>query len=143
MRNKEYETFDERQVKERGTIFKLAYVLLVVFSSVTAVLSETTTFWNEHFSPFQSNTLGVMVVTTVCTVLMITRNAYVSPIKPKATNLTVGLVSICSVEGLVCNVVSFDLFYAAMTLCTSVICCTYWVKLLIDGKSASVEDDDE
>jgi hypothetical protein len=143
MQNKEYEMFDERQVKERGMIFKLSYLLLILFNVVTALLSETTTFWSEHFSMFQSNLIGVMIVTTICTILMITKNAYISPNKPKVTNLTVGFMSLCSVEGFIGNVLSFDLFNIIITFCVFVICCTYWIKLFKDSKSTSIEDDDE
>jgi hypothetical protein len=143
MVSKEDKNYDERQVKERGMIFKLSYLLLVVFNVVTALLSETTTFWNEHFSMFQSNIIGIMLVTTICTILMITKNAYISPNKPKVTNLTVGLMSLCSIEGFIGNLLSFDLFNIIVTFCVFVICCTYWIKLLKDKNSTYIDDDEE
>jgi hypothetical protein len=138
----ECKNYDERQIRERGFIFKLAFLLLVGFNVITAVLSEVTTFWDAHFSLFESNLVSIMLATAVCSVLMMVKNAYISPKNPQLTNVSMGILSFCAVQGLISNLLSFDLFNTIVIACVFVICCTYWVKLIIDSKKRPTDDEE-
>lgn len=133
--------YDERQIRERGMIFKLSFFILVVYNMITALLSEYTTFWLEHFSSFQSNFIGIILATTIGSILMITRNAYISPINPKISHISIGFITFSSVMILVGNLKYFNWFNLIISICMLTICCTYWIKFFIDKKNINIDDE--
>ncbi|MGN1411358.1 MAG: hypothetical protein ACI4WH_02455 [Oscillospiraceae bacterium] len=142
LHKKEFEMYDERQIRERGMIFKLSFFILVVYNMITALLSEYTPFWLEHFSNFQSNFIGIIFTTTIGSILMIAKNAYISPINPKVSHISVGLITFSSITILIGNARYFDWFNLIISICMIMICFTYWIKFFIDKKKINIDDED-
>lgn len=139
--NKECQMYDERQIRERGMIFKLSFFILVFYNVITAFLSEFTPFWSENFSLFQSNFIGIIFATTIGSILMITNNAYISPIKPTISHISIGTMTISSIVALTGNVKHFDWFNIIISICILMICCTYFIKLSMDKKNINIDED--
>ena len=139
---KECEMYDERQIRERGMIFKLSFFILIVYNMITALLSEYTSFWLENFSNFQSSFMGIIFTITIGSILMITKNAYISPINPKVSHISIGCITFSSIAILIGNVKHFDWFNLIISICMLMICCTYWIKFFIDKKKINIDDED-
>lgn len=139
--NKECQMYDERQIRERGMIFKLSFFVLVFYNVITAFLSEYTPFWSKNFSLFQSNFIGIIFATTIGSILMITNNAYISPIKPTISHISIGIMTISSIVALIGNVKYLDWFNIIISICILMICCTYFIKLSIDKKNINIDDE--
>lgn len=139
--NKECQMYDERQIRERGMIFKLSFFILVFYNVITAFLSEYTPFWSKNFSLFQSNFIGIIFATTIGSILMITNNAYISPIKPTISHISIGIMTISSIVALIGNVKYLDWFNIIISICILMICCTYFIKLSIDKKNINIDDE--
>lgn len=142
LNKKESKMYDERQIRERGMIFKLSFFILMVYNMITALLSEYTSFWLENFSNFQSNFIGIIFTTTIASILMITKNAYISPIKPTVSHISIGCINFSSIITLIGNIRYFDWFNLIISICMLMICFTYWVKLFIDKKNINFDDED-
>ena len=139
--NKECQMYDERQIRERGMIFKLSFFILTFYNVITAFLSEFTPFWSENFSLFQSNFIGIIFATTIGSILMITNNAYISPIKPTISHISIGIMTISSIVALIGNIKHFDWFNIIISICILMICCTYFIKLSMDKKNINIDED--
>lgn len=137
------ELYDERQIRERGMIFKTSFFLIILYHFIIGVLTEIADFpIFEYFDYFQVSFIGIMLTVTVCTIMMITKNAYVSPLKPYYTHITVGLSNFCTIVTLIGNIKYFDWFNLTISICILIICCTYWIKFFIDKKKINIDDED-
>lgn len=143
LHKKECDMYDERQIRERGMIFKTSFFLIVLYNFIIGVLVEMADVaWFDYFTYFESNLIGIMLSVTICTIMMITKNAYISPIKPYLTNISIAFASICGIIALIGNIKDFDWFVFIISICIVLICCTYWTKFFIDKKKINIDDED-
>ena len=128
--------YDERQIKERGKIFKLAFFILVVYESLISIFQIKLPFFNSS----QLNFIGVMLSVCICSILMILKNSDVSPKNSNWSNIGIGIMSVCSLIGIVCNLIDFEAFGVITSLLVLLICFTYWTKVFTENKSSKNED---
>lgn len=143
LRKKECDMYDERQIRERGMIFKRSFFLMILYNFIIAVLVDIADVpWFDCFTYLESSFIGIILSATICTIMMITKNAYISPIKPYFTDIAVGIMSFCGIATLIGDIQSFDWFTFIVAICILIICCTYWIKLIKDRKNVNTDDED-
>jgi len=134
--------YDERQIKERGKIFKISFLILVFYNFIVAFFDSFDIPWFDWFDYFQSSFIGIMISVTICTILMITKNAYISPNNITWTHIAIGIMTLSGIIGMGANIQHFNVFSIIISTCILLIVTTYWIKLLLDKiGDNNIEDD--
>lgn len=143
LHKKECDMYDERQIRERGMIFKTAFLWLVLYNFIIAILVDIANVpWFDYFTYSESNFIGIILSITICTIMMIIKNAYISPMKPYLTHISVSAMSVCGIGTLIGDIIYFDWFNFVISICITAICCTYWINFFCDRKNINVDDED-